>query len=139
MDKLYENDDALIEYNAAQNALIITWKWFVQGEKYRETMLTFYDLSEQYKIRKWCFDSREQGTIARNDQQWVTNETVKRAFHTNPIKTALILSRNVFLQYSVDNIMENVSNQTNYEANNDIYRVFSNREEGLEWLFANEV
>ncbi|EAY29304.1 hypothetical protein [Microscilla marina] len=135
MEKCYENDQALIEYDAIHYALILTWKHFVQGEKYRETLLAFYDLSEQKNIKKWCFDGREHGTIARNDQQWVANETIKRAFHINPIKTALILSRNVFLQHSIDNVIETINTRTNYEASNDIYRIFKTREEGLEWLY----
>lgn len=135
MDKCYENNQAFIEYNAAQEALIITWKGFVQGEEYRNIMTAFYDLSEQKNIRKWCFDSRERGTVGRNDQQWVTKEVVRRAFHTNPIKTAIILSRNVFLQHSIDNIIDTVSERTDYTKDNDIYRVFNDREEALAWLY----
>lgn len=135
MNRCYENDYAIVEHDEAQNALILTWNWFAKDEGFKNTMLAFYDLSQQKKVKKWCFDTREQGIIAKEDQQWAAEETIRRNFHIDPIKTAVILPKNAFMHYSVNSIMKNVSDNTNYQANNQIYRVFKTKEEGLKWLF----
>lgn len=136
MDICYENNHAIIEHNTNQQALTITWQGFVKEEDFRLTLTKFYDLSLEKHIEKWCVDSREQGLIAKEDQKWAAKEILRRKFHKRPLKTAMIISDNAFMAYSVKNIVQSICIRTGYRITSNDYGTFKTKEDGLEWLYS---
>lgn len=139
METCYQNDFANITFDPTSATLLLTWGKFVKGEKFRNTMIKFYDLSAEKQAHGWCFDSRKQSMVAPEDQQWTVGEIVKRGYHTNAIRTAIVMPESLFMEVTVNKISSGLQQERdNVGVNNeDNYRQFTNLEEAMEWLRKN--
>lgn len=136
METCYQNDFALIEFDKPSATLTLTWGKFVKGDDFRNTMVKFYDLTAEKQAKNWCFDSRKQSMVAPGDQQWTVEEIVKRGYHTNAIRTALVMPESVFMEVTVNKISDGLEQKREQpaSASEDGYRQFSNVEAAMEWL-----
>lgn len=136
MNKCHENNHAIIEHDETYNVLILTWKKFVRDEDFRSIMILFYELTKEKGVTNWCFDSRKQGMVAREDQQWTIEELVRRNYHGGNIKTAIVMPESLFMEVTVDKISKGLEQKTNEvtPGQGDGYQQFQEREQALKWL-----
>lgn len=136
METCYQNDFANITFDSTSATLLLTWGKFVKGDNFRNTMRKFYDLTVEKQAQNWCFDSRKQSMVAPEDQQWTVEEIVKRGYHTNAVRTAIVMPESLFMEVTVNKISSDLQQERGApEPNNGgNYRQFTDLEEALEWL-----
>lgn len=135
MNKCHTSDYATIEHDEEFNLLILTWQRFVEGKEFRDTIMLFYDLTEEKGITNWCFDSRKQNLVAPGDQKWTVDELVRRGYHNSARKTAVIMPESLFMEVSVDKISQNLEkNNATPLQERDNFKQFPDREQALTWL-----
>ncbi|WP_299455471.1 hypothetical protein [uncultured Microscilla sp.] len=136
MQVCYQNEYALIEFDEDSSILMLTWNKFVKGDKFRDTITKFYDLTVEKKVQSWCFDSRKQRVVAPDDQKWTVDEMVQRELHLKSIKTAIIMPDSLFMELSVEKISDSIEKQTDNtsEADDNRTRQFQDKDPALAWL-----
>jgi hypothetical protein len=136
METCYQNDFANITFDPTSATLLLTWGKFVKGENFRNTMLKFYDLTAEKQVQGWCFDSRKQSMVAPEDQQWTVGEIVKRGYHTNAIRTAIVMPESLFMEVTVNKISDGLEQERGTPApdSSENYRQFTDLDEAMEWL-----
>lgn len=140
MKKCYENSYAIIEHDPYFNTLKLTWYRFAKGDDFRNTMIKFYDLSQEKNVENWCFDSRKQSLVAREDQQWTVDEVMKRGYHNHSIRTAMVMPENLFMEVTVNKISQDLEKQTEnpISSANDNFQQFQEMDQALKWLHSSK-
>lgn len=134
MNNCFDNEFATVKFDQDKNALLLTWHRFAKKEDFRETMIKFYDISQEKNITKWFFDSRKQGLISPEDQMWTVSEIMNRDLDTAAIKTAVVMSESLFLEVSVYKISKDIQEQRNAPVTSENFQQFTKPEEALAWL-----
>jgi len=66
----FENESALLYYDALINNTVIIWKKNVTSSEYREAFDSVLNTIKKYNTPGWIADLRKQGVILPEDQQW---------------------------------------------------------------------
>ena len=134
MHNYLKNAHSNIDYDPANNTLMLTWHRFASDEDFRSTMTKFYDLSQEKGVKKWFFDSRKQGMVSPDDQKWTISEITNRKFDTTAIKTAVVMPENLFMEVSVKKISNGLEQQAEATTVSETFQQFGSPEEALNWL-----
>jgi len=85
-------------------------------------------LMGEKRIGKVLTDTRTMGAISPEDQDWTIQEWLLRAFKVNYRRIAVVISKDIFNQMSVEDIMNRV------EGVDFVTKYFPSVEEGKAWL-----
>lgn len=127
---LYQESHADIFYDAKINVTGVVWKSTVTSEEYRSVFRKCLDFVRTYNTPNYLSDMTMQGTIQREDQQWMMESIMPLAIKNGLKRIAAVIgdtSQPLVRDYNValNEELENMGAE---------YRFFNSREEAYEWL-----
>lgn len=125
----YESPEARVSYNEEIKAVVIEWKKFAQGEKYRTPMEKARELTAQKKSKKWLYDSRQLPVISREDQEWNSRDFHPRNIEAGMRYLATIRPQKVLGASSLKKVVSNAVETVEFT-----HREFDSVEEAMKWL-----
>jgi hypothetical protein len=101
---IFDKDYAKLEFDKEKNVLELTWKRWVKSHEYREAFTISRDFIVKNGVSNWISDIRNQGVIAPGDSQWLTKEVLPHVIKAGLNKIAVIMDKDIFKKYYVNNI-----------------------------------
>lgn len=81
----HDTDAARVYYDGHRKISVIEWKRNVTSQEYRQTFSVVLDSLKIYKTPGWISDTRKQGVVSEEDQEWLlrmlTTETIDSGLH----------------------------------------------------------
>jgi signal transduction histidine kinase len=87
---LYKEDHAEIFFDAQINSTGVIWKGPLTSQQYRTVFQKCLDFVKVYNTPNYIADLSQQGTIAREDQQWMFDKIIPEAAHNGLTRIAAI-------------------------------------------------
>lgn len=97
---LFENKNLRIEYNQAQQFLMLTWKGFIPSDQFRVLACEVIKAVEKTKVTKILSDNTEWKIISPNDYSWAANHWFPKAEESGVRKLATVLSADYFNRHA---------------------------------------
>ncbi len=118
----YDEKNKLIEYKWKKNSEHLT------DEKYRETISDLIKIVKTFEPTYILGNLSDQNFALPTDtQKWVADEALQKIFEFGVKKLALINSQYFLAKNIYQNLVEGLKN----------VRLFSQRQEAIDWLFEN--
>ncbi len=86
----FENESALLYYDATINNTVIIWKRNIASDDYHRVFETVLQTIKTYNTPGWIADLRNQGVVPAEDQQWFINTVLKAAHQNGLVRIATI-------------------------------------------------
>lgn len=117
-----------INYDEAQDYLIIVWNKFPRSEFLRDIYSRVSSRMEGKSSKHWIIDKKHIKVIAPEDQIWMSNEWASKL--NKNLRLAFIDSIDIFGQLSVRNVVKSIKdNQKQIQL-----EIFKNEEEAIKWF-----
>jgi hypothetical protein len=126
MEIYFENSLAQVIYDGSVPCVCISIQGFLLSDEYREIMDKALELMKIKKTGNLLGDLSTSSLIAEEDQEWTNNEWAKRAVSEGFRYNAIIISKDIFTQMSINEIVEK---KTVVEV-----RYFDNESSAKTWL-----
>jgi hypothetical protein len=108
LDLYFQSIPCDIYYNSDLNIVQTHWKgFFTRGDIFRGILEKSLTLIQEKKSSALIADAREMKVITLEDQEWVCNNWYPRAIKAGFRKQALIITKDTFNEYSINNIIKN--------------------------------
>lgn len=124
----FDSDHLTIEWDEQHECVIMNWKGFVGGDKFRDGLLKGLDLLIEKKASRWLAILTKMGSLLKEDQEWSNKEWFPRAFEAGVKKIAIVIPQKVLAQMSVNAIMQKVA------RTELVSKHFNSIEEAKKWL-----
>jgi hypothetical protein len=124
----FENDSALLYYDALINNTVIIWKKNVTSAEYRLAFEAVLQTIKKYNTHGWIADLRNQGVIAPGDQKWFISNVLKSAAENGLTRIAAIGFNDPIRKEYYERMKANTLT-FGIELN-----VFETLEEGVSWM-----
>lgn len=124
----YDSSYLRIVWDESVDCVIMDWKGFVGGERFRSGLLKGLELLVDKNATRWLAVLTEMGSLLKEDQEWSNSEWFPRAAEAGVQKIAIIVPQKVLAQMSVNAIMQKAARST-IESKH-----FKNIEEAKSWL-----
>lgn len=124
----FESPEINIEWDEMDKLVIMEWKGFVIGEKFRNAVDKGLELLIEKRGSKWLADLTTMGVISQQDQKWADEDWFPRAAKSGIRYMAMITPEKMISKMSVRNVINKVGDleiETEY---------FGSREEAKTWL-----
>ncbi|OJJ18762.1 hypothetical protein BKI52_24490 [marine bacterium AO1-C] len=103
----YLNEEfAAVNYNPQVNLVEVIWRTHQQSSHYRQAINAAYEIILKYGANKWLSDMRNEGVVSVEDQKWLKEEMVPKAFKAGLRRIALVVSKDVFVRFYTKNIQK---------------------------------
>ena len=132
MQKIVDNEFAIVEINKDQDFIKTTWKKFVNSSEFRATNNEIIKIIVSYQPKGYLSDIRNQGVVSPDDWTWITAELLPQVISAGVQKIAMVLDSDVFKQFYVDTIKTSVDATKKCELQH-----FSSEKAALEFIGAN--
>ena len=112
-----EFDFLNIQWDEASQSVVMVWKSFAKGDKFRNGLDEGLELLRAKDARNWLADLRDLGTVTKDDQEWSNENWYPRAINAGVRKMAVIMPKSVISTMSVTRILtkvEKVDIETRY-------------------------
>jgi signal transduction histidine kinase len=126
----YAESHAQIFYDATLNCTGIIWKGPLSGEQYRNVFLKCLECVKVYHSPNYLTDLTNQGSVNREDQQWMFNEIIPEAAKNGLIRIAIVRSDSK--EKLIGEYMQGISGTVRNMGINQQF--FVNRTEACEWI-----
>ncbi|MCS7020043.1 MAG: hypothetical protein RMJ87_13775 [Cytophagales bacterium] len=134
MKTVYKNKFLDIILDEANGIIEMAWKSAaadMTDEEFKAIFLHYVELTEKYHPHSLLVHSQEQSYVVMpHMQQWLDTHVIPRAYWAGVKKVALVVSKDIFVQISVEQIMDEPHAQW-LQA-----RFFSSVELAREWLLS---
>lgn len=100
-----------IRYDAALNAVRMTWNGYATSEQFRAGTELMLDTLSANKANKVLADIRAMELIGSNDQHWLENNFVPRAIEKGFRALAIVQPEAYFTKVSVESVSYKVENE----------------------------
>ncbi|MBW7455147.1 hypothetical protein ACFOLF_36270 [Paenibacillus sepulcri] len=124
----YDSAHGQISWNEELQAVVMEWKGFAHGDEFQTILIKGIELLEQKKSGKLLMDSRKGSAIKAEDQEWVAQQFVARAYGAGLRYLAMLLPKSMIAKLSLDRTIDGLG-ELPYELVN-----FSEMEEAVQWL-----
>jgi len=132
--EIYKSEFWTISFDNETKIICPTWypeSVSLTDVLYREEMLNYTDIVEQYKPQKALIDNTLFGfPITPELQEWTNNELFPRILAVGVKRVALIMPQELLTQFGLEQVMEE-AHGLEFET-----RYFSDLENGKEWLIS---
>lgn len=129
MEKIFENSNAVINYDKEAKAIVVTWKKVTPSE-YKEVLDTGLEKLKSLKLENWFADTTNHGAVSQELQGWVDKDWTPRALKAGLKRLSYNLPESVLSQMSIDSLIQVMGDVT--------VRAFPNYEEAKKWLIENK-
>jgi hypothetical protein len=124
----YDSTHGQVSWNEELKAAVIEWKGFAHGEEFQTILIKGIELLEQKKSGKLLMDARKGSAIKAEDQEWVAQKFVSRAYGIGLRFLAMLFPKSMVAKLSLDRTVDGLG-ELPYELVN-----FSEMEEAVQWL-----
>ncbi len=120
-----------LDYLPANQCVRIEWLNYPNSQEFRDGMDAMLAALLKHNTMKLLVADGKMGAVSDEDQKWVAEEWTPKSLKAGAIKTAIVLSSDIFNQLSTESMVEQ-SNSNNATTSNTSY--FPSEKEALEWL-----
>jgi hypothetical protein len=124
----YDEPHCKIYFLEEENAVFLDWQGFALSSKFREACDFSLNLLEEKHASKMVVDNTKGKAVAPEDQKWLNEDWFKRAFDKGYRASAVVMSKDVFNNVAVKNIVNNVDGEK-FTIN-----MFDNLHEAKSWI-----
>lgn len=123
----FETDYVVVKWDEVSRSAVIAWSKFASSEQFRLAMNKLIELLTLKQTGQILADTRQQGVISLEDQDWTNKDWYPRAVKAGYKRIAIVLPHNVITQMSINRVM-----QTAHPEVEESY--FEKIEEATTWL-----
>jgi signal transduction histidine kinase/ligand-binding sensor domain-containing protein len=125
---IFDNDTALLFYDANANCTVIQWKQQVTGDSYRKIFEVVLNTIKTYHSPGWIADLTDQGIVPKAEQQWFATTVLPEAVKHGLRRVASIgfghEKRSGYFRR-----VDEKSRELGYQ-----FKDFDNQQQALEWM-----
>ena len=130
---LYEHKNLKIEEDTSFQGLLLTWNGFTNDEEFKVCIDKSLEYIGEYAATRLIHDMTNSQGISPKSQEYASTQSKKITEKLGQIKRALIMPKDVFAKFSVNNV-----NQRTIVEDGQIRRNFQSYEEARDWLLSEE-
>lgn len=109
----------------------ITWKSFVAGSDYRQTLVTLLDVLKEKRAGRMLCDLRSMKVVPADDQEWAQIHHMPKLAESPLAWCAVVVPRSTLAQISLRHISAHAGPSHKY-----ISEYFDDLENAREWLLS---
>lgn len=128
MKAYYSSQHSRVSYDAELGAVEIAWFGAPEQEEFRNACLRVIDALRDEHTFKVLTDNSKAGVFSSEDQHWLNEVWLPKAYQAGYRVSATVVSNNPFVQYAVSNITRN------RDKNKFAARSFKSKEDARQWL-----
>lgn len=120
-----------LEWNEPDRYAQITWKGFVVGSDYRQTLATMLDLLAEKRVRRMLCDLRSMKVVSAEDQEWAQVHYMPKLAASPLAWCAVIMPQSTLARISLRHISAGAG-----PSHKHISEYFDDLEKAREWLIS---
>jgi signal transduction histidine kinase len=127
---LYDEQHAMIFYDAMINSMGVIWNGHVSSIQYRKVYVKCLEFLNVYNTPNWISDLTDQQAILKEDQEWMFREIVPAAAN-NGLKRVIAIKSNSAGAFA-DEYMNGIAKAVDQTGVN--HRFFASFQEAASWI-----
>lgn len=134
-----------LEYGAAKNGavfyliesancILLEWKGDVLYNELQMILQEGLRIVEERQLTGWIGNTVKLGILGEDSNEYIINQWMPSAAAIGLLKLAVVLPEDVFGEFTVTEIMDNISSELDKQAPSFQSTYFKSEEEAFEWI-----
>ena len=132
MELIFDKEYATIHYEQENNLMYLELIGNIATEQYKETFNTLTDMGADAKIKYLLVNQATMKNSSMEAKAWLITTWLPRTrkIFNDEVKTAILVSKNIFTKLGAEYVVAAVRKFTNFDM-----RTFVDQETARKWLF----